>query len=1511
MKRKFILVMTILACMSSMPSHAQRYMDKLDRGLVAVNTGSGIFLSWRIQGEEYYDVAYNVYRDGKKLNASPLTVSNYTDKDGSSSSKYTVRAVVRGKESSEASKAVTPWAKDYLEIPIHKIYSNADGRDITSYYEPNDATIADLDGDGEMEILLKLRNTNDAANSYPNDATDFDIIQVYKLDGTLLWWIDCGRNMTDFQSNEINIAAYDWDRDGKAECIMRAADGTVLHFADGTKQVIGDSTVNTRPQLSRGGAQVFTHTGAEYLLYLNGQTGKPYYVGDYPLKRLEAGETDLAKAWGDAYGHRSTKHFFGAPYLDGKKPSIFLARGIYTRHKMIALDVDPATHKLTERWRWTCNTPGSPWYGQGYHNYSIADVDWDGRDEIVFGSMVIDDNGHGLSTTGLGHGDSQHVGDFNPYKHGQEVVACNEDAPNNNYRDATTSQIYYRTTSSNDDGRAIAGNFSNDYTGAQFITAHDAGTLISTVTNAHIPGSTSNNVAENFRIFWDGDLEDETFNGQSARNSAGVIYKYGRGPIRTFSGTLTNNDTKSTPCMQADIFGDWREELILRSSDNKSIRVYTTTIPTEHRNYTLLHDPQYRNAMVWQMNGYNQTPHPSYFLGEREGITAAPPAPTTTGRTEIASGSTIGSSLNDKQVLLDAQSDATVSVAAGASPYIFFDNAPTWVQGHDDNNNITTTTYTHTLTGGGFGGSMRLVKQGDGTLVLPSVEQTYSGNTDVWAGKITFNGTMRNSRVWLNRFASLTSDGGHFDKGITADYDATINIGSDSKASTITTDSLNLHFGSRVAFKLYADGTRDKLTANTLTLEKKDWTDGPEYLAPRFSFSFPEGKVKAGTYTIANVGKVVGDLGSVVIEGLEGHKASLVNDNGTIKLVIADLREAATVEWTGASDNSWNLAGKENFRNESTSSADVFVSGDSVVFNDNASNTNVNITEDVSPASVTFSNNSKTYTISGNAITGTTGITKTGSGRVNITNNNTFTGNVSINGGTVVPTSLGIKDGVNTGAFGNYTNTVTLNGGTLATETSLTTSHPVAVGSAGGSIDVADGTQLTLNGSVSGRGNTLVKSGNGTLTLPSSVSLGTLIVNGGRVNGSENGSTHAYPSTIILNGGSLYDDDNIYSYSTNRADIQVPEGAAASWYLDERCAYKGTLSGSGTLNVITRGPRMTVDGSWSSFTGQVNISGQKAGSYDPQFVFNNSGLPRASVNITVSTSNNGKNVSLGNLSGSAALSGKGTWTIGALNNDVRFNGTFSGGSIVKTGSGVWSMSKTMASLGGNATVNGGVMNIVDNSKSSLFFGNHDVVVSGTGTLSGIAYVNNIFVNSGATVYPGPYTSAIKYGSLKTKGSIFCYSGSTARFFIRNSSGSATSRSYLEAGSTISMNGDIVVEAYDRYTPKAGDTFTLWTASSFTGSPSSIILPELPAGLEWDTSDLLKPEGVIRVAVSTGISSIADDAQFTADVYNAAGIKVARITTTKATAGRDIYAVTHRAGVYILRAGGDAVKVVVK
>lgn len=354
--KKLIFALTAAAFIA-IPASAQRRMDKLDRGLVAVKTDAGVFASWRVFGEDADNVQFNLYRDGSLVNNSPLTASNFTDPAGSTTSKYTVKTVVNGVETS-ASKEVATLADNYLEIKMAPMPS-AD-------YEPNDATIADLDGDGEMEVIIKLRSLSDIRNSYPYDATEFDVIHAYKLDGTLLWWISAGPNMVDFQSNELNIAAYDWDGDGRAECVLRGGDGMVIHQADGSEYVVGDHTQNTRNQLGQGGGGHFTRVGNEYLIYMDGISAKPYCVTDYPLPRFEAGETDLNAAWGDGYGHRSNKHFFGAPYLDGRNPSIFLARGIYTRHKMIAYDVDPATHQLIERWRWNCNTrqpmvwPGLP-----------------------------------------------------------------------------------------------------------------------------------------------------------------------------------------------------------------------------------------------------------------------------------------------------------------------------------------------------------------------------------------------------------------------------------------------------------------------------------------------------------------------------------------------------------------------------------------------------------------------------------------------------------------------------------------------------------------------------------------------------------------------------------------------------------------------------------------------------------------------------------------------------------------------------------------------------------------------------------------------------------------------------------------------------------------------------------------------------------------------------------------------------------------------------------------------
>ena len=1437
MKKIFILSVLLLTMV--MGVFAQRKTDLLDRGLVAIKTNSGVFCSWRILGEEYYDVTYNLYRDGVKI-AERLNVSNFTDAAGTSGSKYTVKAVVRGTEQA-ASKEATPWAQNYREI-------TPGDPGLKSTLVPNDACCADVDGDGELEILMKFDNQSEINNSMQKEGYygEYSIFKVFKLDGTLLWWVNCGPNMGDFQNNEQNIVAYDWDQDGKAEAVMRLEEGSVIHMADGTTYAIGADGKNGTPwtnyreprglgsskttvpmafylpanatatsandwittsiqdgvlyvtcasnpkegdgvhatgrsgsvtlnngstttrysvfQLDNNARSVewFTHYGNEFLVYCEGSTGKPYVVTEFPLKRLEDGETSLEAAWGDGYGHRSSKFFFGAPYLDGRNPSIFLARGIYTRHKMIAYDVNPDTHELTVRWRWNCNNAGSPWYGQGYHNFAVVDVDWDGRDEICFGSMVIDDNGHGLSTTGLGHGDAQHHGDFNPYIHGQEIFACNEDHPGNNYRDATTSKIYYRYVAGDDDGRSMMGNFTNDYPGCQGVSSRDPN-LIGSVINNPLAGGTKNNITQNFRIYWDGDLCEETQDYYDGKNTAIAIYKYGEGEIDRLTGSMTNNDTKGTPCYQGDVLGDWREEIIARTKDNK-IRIYSTTIPTEWRNYTLWHDMQYRNAMVWQMCGYNQPPHTSYFLGELEGITQAPPALTTTGRIEVKNGGTINNvDTPNPHWLLAETSDATVTVQDGCSPYIVTVNTPSWVQGHDNNDNITTEYFTHKLTVGAFAGSMRLVKQGDGILELPDVVEKYTGNTDVWAGTLRFNGTLESSPLWLNRHTTLESDGGVFKAGIKADYNATLSSGTASKAGVITATDLKLGFGSRVVFDVFSEGQQaDCIKATSLTIEKKDWQNGPQYAAPVFQFvthaASGSSKLAEGNYLIGEIGSIEGSLGDLVTEGLDGLDAKLSYSDGKLYLSVGSLREPTTLTWSGNEDNVWDMNKTKNFKNTS-SDASEFVSGDAIVFDDNASSTNVQIAEDIYPSSVVFKNNSKDYTIIGSAISGSVILTIDGAGNVTINNVNKYTGATMLNNGKLTVSSLANTDGVEYGALGGVNNTITLNGGTLANTQSIVTTQPISI-TEKGILEVKAGTNLTMNGAIGGTGKELVKTGNGTLVLNGKASYGKLTINQGTVQGGEiNEKQHQYPATIVLNGGVLKDPDNINSYSANTANIEVPEGKTATWTLDSRCDYTGKLTGKGTLTVNVTSVRSNMKGDWSQFEGTLIFKNTKTGSYPPSLQWNNDkGLGKATVTGTFN--NEGKNVAIGTIQGDATLTGSGSYTAKNLS--------------LKVTRGRGNNTNTKISVAGTLTVIGCIN------------------VTWTGTQ-----------------------------------------------------------------------------------PKLGEEVTLWTVNKLIASSSlELNLPTLPAGLYWDTTDLLKPTGILRVTdTPTGITDVHMDRRDNGYYYTLDGVRI--------------------------------------
>ena len=1530
---KKLLATSALALLVSMGANAQRFTDKLDRGLVAVKTTKGVYCSWRIQADEYYDVKYNLYRDGTKVNAEPLDVSNFTDTSGSESSQYTVKAVLNGVEQ-QASKAATVFKSNYKEIKIKHDAS------LKATYEPNDACCADVDGDGEVEILMKFNNKEEGEQLYPKNGPtingvatkEYSMLACLKQDGTVLWWVNCGPNMGDFQNNEQNIVGYDWDMDGKAEVVMRLEEGSTVHMADGTTYTIGangkngSSWTNYREPKASGSVEWFTHYGKEFLWYCEGATGKPYQCIEFPLKRLEDGEKDLKAAWGDGYGHRSSKYFFGAPYLDGKHPSIFLGRGIYTRHKFIAYDVDPKNHDLKVRWKWTNNQPGSPWYGQGYHNYIVADVDWDGRDEIVWGSMVIDDNGKGLSTTGLGHGDAQHIGDFNPYIHGQEMFACNEDNPSNNYRDATTSKIYYRKTDTNDDGRCLAGNFYNDFPGAVGHSAHD--TPISTVTNEHVNTNT-NGLSMNFRIYWDGDLLEECFNNTE-------VTKPGVGTIATFLGAYSNNSTKATPCYQGDIFGDWREEVIERTADN-NIRIYTTNEPTKWRNYSLWYDHQYRNGMVWQPCGYNQPPHASYFLGELEGITIAPPPLTTTGREEV--GSSISKALDGKHALLATTGDATVSVAEGVSPAIFTDNAPSWVQGtaasecRTKDTEIKYTYYTHTLTGSAFTGGMRLVKQGDGTLVLPNVKQTYTGKTDVWAGTLQFDGTMESSPVWLNRFAELNSNGGNFKGGIKADYGSVIRPGGKENIGTLTTSSLDLGFGARVVFDA-KDGNVDKLVAAKMSIEKKYWKNGPQYNTPVFEFATAPAP---GTYTLAEVGELTGKLSDIVVEGLDGHKFSLEYTDGKIVLNLSDTRDSESCVWTGEKGSVWDLMSTENF----SSSDKMFVTGDELTFNDDAATSNVSIAEDVTPGNLYFKNDKKVYSLAGKgSILGEGSLNVVGTGTVYVKNTNKYSGGTNVKGGILIPTTLANKDGLEYGSLGAADNTITLsNNGILKVTTGMTASHPIVLGENGGVINNT-GT-LILNGGIrkgSGKNRDLYKMGAGTLQLNSTADFDVLYINQGTVYDFQDG--HFSGKTIVLNGSKvvLQASNSIYSSNSDNVNIEVPKGKSGIWYPDGRCDYTGKLTGEGTIDIYGTWIRCPFKGDWSKFEGTINAKRGNKNAYEPVFDFNNTyGIPLATLNVDsrftkdYAFCTNGKSFAIGALTGSGFISnggnfgsGANTLTIGGKNTNFEFKGSINGSYVVKNGTGIWTISsENVLANAKSLKILDGVVKLNKATATSSMTAPTVLYVQNEGELRGVGCTYGVSLLKGGILRPGSYAETAQTNNTgvinilknlnavvgsciyvnKTKAdsiSVNAYTGSKSPAWA-----------FLNVGGNAVLNGTIYVTYKDTWTPAVGDYVrVLDCAGSISGNPT-FELQALPAGLEWDTTPFLST-GTIRVAVSTGIKEVGlDGGSFKADVYTIGGFKLTSLMTTKATMMSDLKNRGLAAGTYIVRTAQGGIKITLK
>lgn len=579
-----------LSCTSAAPVHAAeaRQIEALDRGLVAVKTTDGVYLSWRLLGTDDYTIGFNVYRNGTKI-AGPITDStNYLDESGNTSATYTVRTVVNGVEKTESDSA-TVWGQNYLDVPIQKP-DDVDG----ASYSANDATVADVDNDGDYEIILKWDPSNSKDNSQSGKTSNV-YIDCYELDGTRRWRIDLGKNIR-AGAHYTQFMVYDFNGDGYAEMAVKTADGTVA--GDGT--VIGDASKDYR------NSSGYILDGPEYLTLFEGRTGKILNTIDYEPARGNV------SSWGDKYGNRVDRFLAGVAYLDGKNPYLITCRGYYTRTVIAAYRYKGG--KLNRQWTFDTNASGNSAYAsQGNHNLTMADVDNDGKDEIVYGSCVIDDNGKGLYSTKMGHGDALHVGDFDPDHEGMEIFQVHEEKGSNiesvQMRDAKTGKTLWQKKTGTDVGRGIIANIGPDH--YPYVVSCSAGNFDK---NGNQLNLDLGKFGMNFLIWWDGDLYREGLD----RN---YINKYnwntkGIDRLLTAGNVHSNNGTKSTPTLSGDILGDWREEVIWPTADDTALRIYTTTTPTTHRLYTLMSDIQYRTSIAWQNVGYNQPPHTSYYMGE-------------------------------------------------------------------------------------------------------------------------------------------------------------------------------------------------------------------------------------------------------------------------------------------------------------------------------------------------------------------------------------------------------------------------------------------------------------------------------------------------------------------------------------------------------------------------------------------------------------------------------------------------------------------------------------------------------------------------------------------------------------------------------------------------------------------------------------------------------------------------------------------------------------------------------
>jgi rhamnogalacturonan endolyase len=1494
---RLVLLAIGLGLFFSPRAHAQRMMEKLGRGVVVVHpTSTSAYIGWRMLGTDPGDIAFNLYRVTggvtNLLNGSPMTAScNFTDNtaDFTQANSYFVRPVLNSVEQ-PASVAFTLPAnapvRQYLSIPITPppggtSPASADGTDPGGpyTYNANDCSVGDVDGDGEYEIILKW----DPSNSHDNSQSGFTgdtYLDAYKLDGTLLWRIDLGPNIRS-GAHYMDFMVYDFDGDGKAEVMCRTAPGS----KDGLGNYVGgvakwqnangphptfndtDDYRTTCPNGTNG----YVLGGPEFLTVFNGLTGGEMATATYYPKRDQDLNDDNPSAtrintiWGDSYGNRIDRFLAGVGYFDGKMPSALFCRGYYTRTFLVAWDWRDG--QLTRRWVFDSND-GNPanlaYRGQGAHSLTIGDVDGDGKDEIIYGACAIDHDGKGLYSTGLGHGDALHLSDMDPNRPGLEVWMVHESpsvyGPTGlEYRDARTGALIFGLDGQNADvGRGVAIDIDPRYPGYEMWGARGglmAGNGVQITANR--PGQM------NFACWWDADLLREILDGTTISkwdwnaNTANTLLSP--------AGLASNNGTKSTPCLSADILGDWREEVIWRSAANNELRIYTTTIPSTNRFYTLMHDPQYRCAIAWQNTGYNQPPHPGFNIGPD--MYPQPLSPMCDamlvwrggGNNAWNAGVTanwvtngIWTSTNPvvtfnsgNSVLFDisGSNDSAISISSAIAPgkvtvfspkdYAFSGN-------------------------GSLTGTSGLVKAGQGTLTI-NTTNTFTGATVVSGGGLMVNGSLDGSAVTVERRGtpegpSRVGGNGRFGQGLTVQRGCGVIVGPGTNAAgTLTISNALIELGALNQFDLSSDPTGTIRTNDRINVVGNLSLTGTNIIAVTQLNGFLGG----GVYPlISYTGILTGGLTNLALSGDFIQPVALTNPPGMIALVAvipaAPPAPPSGLVATAIGAFQINLAWTDNSADENAFL--IQRSTDSANFAQIASvGPNTTSYQDIGLSAKT----TYYYRIYGTNLAGASPYSNTNSATTTATPPSLIWRGDGVANTWDIATTANWRNGGGAAFYadGSFV--------TFESTGSNTPSINLAAAVQPGSVTVNATKSYTFAGSGSITGATsMVKSGSGTLTvnITNYYTGGTIISNGTVILGNAGANSSALGSgPITFDGGTLeftgFSGSTSPEYGGNSNPLIVPAGQSGTIHVPQRFTVpglSGTLTGGGTLNLVVNYVRGDISGNWGGFGGHIFVS-NSGSDVDDFRVVNAAGFPNAQLavgnNILMySRATAGATIPIGEFSASsgATISAGGgssagtqsavTWRVGHLNTDATNAAFFTGTtSLIKEGSGRWTLTSTN-NYSGTTTVSAGTL-LIDGNQSAAV---GPVSVAATGTLGGSGIIGGPVSVSGALA-PGD-----SIGTLTFAGNLTLLPGSTSLFEL---SRAPLTNDLASVAGTLTYGGTLDVVNVTPEPPIAGDRFKLFNAPAYNGSFSSFSLPDLDDGLAWNASKL-SVDGRIWVVRST-------------------------------------------------------------